>query len=272
MAEMSFIDHLEALRWHLMRSVLYVLVGAIAIFIKIDWVFDEIIIGPIRKDFVSYAALCRFSHWAGFGDALCMPTVDTDLQSTAFSSVFMTSISIAVIGGIIIAFPLIFWEFWKFIKPALSPKEIKSSRGAISFVSIFFFMGVAFGYFLLAPFTFSFLANYKLGTIDMLVVRPTLADYLENLINLIIGCGIAFELPVISYVLTKAGLITPSFLRTYRKYAFVIILVVAAIITPSPDWISQAIVTLPLVLLYEFSIIVAMRVEKTDKKAEKEWS
>lgn len=270
--EMSFVDHLEALRWHIIRSLLYIVIVGIVIFIKIDWVFDTIIRGPIRQDFITYTGLCRFGQWLGAGDALCMPTVNTELQSTAFSSLFMTSISIAFFGGLIVAAPFVFWEIWKFIKPALTRKERKSTRGAVAFVSFFFFMGVAFGYFLLSPFTFSFLSNYKLGTSNMMVVKPTLSDYMENLIDIIIGCGLAFELPVVAIVLTKIGLITPSFLRTYRKYAVVIILIVAAIITPSPDWMSQTIVTIPLWLLYEFSIFVSARVQKQEQRKEREWS
>lgn len=272
-SEMTFIDHLEALRWHIMRSVLAIVIVGIMIFIYIDWIFDHIILAPIRKDFVSYVGLCNFSHKIGAGDALCMPVVDTPLQSTEFSSLFMTSINIAIMGGFVVAFPYIFWEFWRFVKPALSAKEIKSTRGAIAFVSFFFFAGIAFGYFLLAPFTFSFLGNYTLGTTKMMIVRPTLSDYIENLVDILIGCGLAFQLPVVSFVLTKIGLITPSFLRTYRKYAIVIILVVAAVITPSPDWMSQMIVTIPLWMLYEFSIFVSAKVVKDEAKRDKEeWS
>lgn len=270
--EMSFVDHLEALRWHIIRALIYIVIVGIVIFIKIDWVFDTIIRGPIRQDFITYTGLCHFGQWLGAGDALCMPTVNTELQSTAFSSLFMTSISIAFFGGLIVASPFVFWEIWRFIKPALTPKEIRSTRGAVAFVSFFFFLGVAFGYFLLAPFTFSFLSNYKLGTSNLMVVKPTLGDYMENLIDIIIGCGLAFELPVVAIVLTKIGLITPSFLRTYRKYAVVIILVVAAVITPSPDWMSQTIVTIPLWLLYEFSIFVSARVQKQEERKEREWS
>lgn len=270
--EMSFIDHLEVLRGHLFRIAIYVAIAGVAIFIKIDWIFDTVIRGPIRKDFITYTGFCRFGHWIGAGDALCMPTVDTELQATAFGSLFMTSINIAIFGGLIIAAPFICWELWKFIKPALTPKEVNNTRGAVAFVSIFFFMGVAFGYFLLAPFTFSFLSNYKLGFSNTMLVRPTLSDYIENLIDIIVGCGLAFELPVVAFVLTKIGLITPSFLRTYRKYAVVIILIIAAVITPSPDWMSQTIVTIPLWLLYEFSIFISARVQKEEDRKEREWS
>lgn len=262
---MSFVDHLEELRWHIVRSLLAILVVAILIFIKMDAFFDIVIMGPIRPDFVSYTGLCRFSHWAGFGDSLCMPPIQAHLQATTFGSQFISSISIAFVSGFIIAFPYVFWEFWRFIKPALTHKEIRSTRFAIFFVSFFFFTGAAFGYYLLAPFTFSFLGNYQLGNLHLLETRPMLSDYVDNLVNITLGGAIAFQLPVVAYVLTRIGLITPSFLKTYRKYAFVAILVIAAIITPSPDWMSQMIVTVPLVLLYEFSIILSKRVYKIEE-------
>jgi sec-independent protein translocase protein TatC len=270
--EMTFIDHLEELRWHITRSLLAIIIGAIAVFIYIDWIFDKIILGPLQKDFVSYTKLCDFSHWLGLGSSLCLPAPSAfKLQTTAFSSQFMSSITISFVSGFIIAFPYIFWEFWKFIKPALSPKELRSTRGAIIWVSLFFFMGTAFGYYLLAPFTFSFLANYTLGTSGMLIAQPTLADYMENLVDIIIGSALAFQLPVISFVLTKIGIITPQFLSKYRKYAYVAILIISAIITPSPDWMSQMIVFVPLSLLYEFSVIIAKSVYKAKLKKDKEW-
>jgi len=272
--EMSFVDHLEALRWHLVRSAFAIIIVGIVIFVKMDWIFDKIIRGPIRTDFVSYVGLCNLGHKLHMGDALCLQSVKgLELMTTQFGSQFITSINIAIIGGFIVAFPYVFWELWRFIKPALSPKELKSSRGAIFWVTLFFMLGVAFGYFLLAPFTFSFLYNYTIGTGGGVVTKPTLDDYIENLIDIIIGSGVAFQLPLISYVLTSIGLITPSFLRTYRKYAYVAILFIAAIITPSPDWMSQTIVALPLILLYELSIIISKRVVKRqDKRDKEEWS
>ncbi|MBA4166317.1 MAG: twin-arginine translocase subunit TatC [Chitinophagaceae bacterium] len=260
--EMSFIDHLEELRWHIVRSLLAIIVIAIVIFVKMDWYFDTIIMGPIRPDFISYTGLCRFSHWIGAGDSLCVPITNTRLQSTTFGSQFISSISIAFVSGFIIAFPYIFWEFWRFIKPALTPKEISTTRFSILFVSFFFFMGAAFGYYLLAPFTFSFLGNYQLGQQHMIETRPMLSDYVENLTDITLGGAIAFQLPVVAYVLTRIGLVTPAFLKTYRKYSYVVILIVAAVITPSPDWMSQMIVTVPLVILYELSIIISKRVYK----------
>ena len=270
-AEMSFVEHLEALRWHIVRSVLAIVVLAVFAFIKINWIFEHIIMGPLKQDFVSVVGLCNLSHFLHVGDTLCLPAANVQLQTTAFGSQFISSITIAFVCGFIIAFPYIFWEFWRFVKPALSPKEIKSTRGSIFFVTFFFMLGISFGYFLLAPFTFSFLSNYKLGVSGMLITRPTLDDYLDNLLDILIGSGIAFQLPLISYVLTHIGLITPNFLRTYRKYAYVAILFVAAVITPSPDWMSQTIVALPLILLYEISIRISVRVEKIIKKRDAEF-
>jgi sec-independent protein translocase protein TatC len=258
--EMSFIDHLEELRWHIVRALLAILVIAIVIFVKMDVFFDTVIMGPIRPNFISYSALCQFSHWVGLGDSLCVPAVQAKLQATTFGSQFISSISIAFVSGFIIAFPYVFWEFWRFIKPALTPREVESTRFAIIFVSFFFFLGAAFGYYLLAPFTFSFLANYQLGNLHLLETRPMLSDYIDNLVNITLGAALAFQLPVVTYVLTRIGLITPSFLKTYRKYAFVAILIVAAIITPSPDWMSQMLVCVPLVILYEISILISNRI------------
>jgi sec-independent protein translocase protein TatC len=268
---MGFVDHLEALRWHVVRSLLAVMVVAVIIFINIDWIFDTIIFGPMRKDFISYTGLCNLSHKLQMGDALCMPPPNVQMQVTSFGSQFMTSISVSFVGGFIVAFPYIFWEIWRFVKPALSPKEVRNTKGAIVFVTFFFLCGISFGYFLLAPFTFSFLSNFKLGVINALETKPTLDDYMENMIDIIIGSAISFQLPVISYVLTRIGLVTPRFLTTYRKYAYIIILIVSAIITPSPDWMSQAIVSLPLFVLYELSILISAYVEKQRIKRDAEF-
>ncbi|HMO61963.1 MAG TPA: twin-arginine translocase subunit TatC [Ferruginibacter sp.] len=272
-AEMSFFDHIEELRWHLLRSVIAWLVAAIAIFMNIDWVYDNIILAPANEKFFVYEGLCRFGQWLGIGDAFCMPPVKINFQVTAVNGTFTSAISIAMIGGIIAAFPYIFWEVWRFITPALTPKERKYSRGSIFYVSLCFFAGAAFGYFLLAPFTFNFLASFTLGKSGVIQYRPAINDYIDSLTNLVLGCGIAFELPVLSYVLARIGLISGTFLKKYFKFAFVVILIVAAVITPSPDWTSQLLVTIPLVFLYWVSILLASRVEKQRAKAEaQEWS
>ncbi len=272
-AEMTFFDHIEELRWHIMRSIIAWLVSAIAIFVYIDWIYDNVILAPANEKFVTYGVLCKLGHWLHIGDGFCLPPVKIDFQITTVNGTFTSAITIAMIGGLIIAFPYLFWEVWRFIKPALSPKEKKYGRGSIFWVSLCFFTGAAFGYYLLAPFTFNFLASFTLGKTGMIQYRPAVNDYIDSLTNLMLGCGIAFELPVLSYVLAKIGLITGSFLRRYFKFAFVVILVVAAIITPSPDWTSQLLVTLPLLFLYWISILLASRVEKNKlKEEEKEWS
>lgn len=267
-SEMTFIDHLEVLRWHIVRSVLAILISAILFFIYIDELFDSVIMGPTRNDFISYRVLCNLSHFLGMGDSLCMPPMKLNLQVTSISGTFMSSITIAVVGGLLVAIPFVFYEIWKFVRPALKPTELKYTQGIIFWVSFFFFLGAAFGYFMLAPFTFNFLSNYTIGAIGVIDYRPTLSDYLDTLIDITLGAGVAFELPMATWLLSKLGIITPQFLRNYRKYAYVVLLVLAAVITPSPDWGSQLIVVVPLVLLYEISIIIAARVKK---KQDKEW-
>jgi sec-independent protein translocase protein TatC len=192
-SEMTFFDHIEELRWHIMRSIIAWLVAAISIFVYIDWVYDNIILAPANKDFFTYGALCRFGNWLHLGDSLCMPPVKIDFQVTTVNGTFTSAISIAMIGGIIAAFPYIFWEVWRFIKPALSPKERRYGTGSIFWVSLCFFTGAAFGYFLLAPFTFNFLASFSLGKTGMIVYRPAIDDYIDSLTNLMLGCGLAFE-------------------------------------------------------------------------------
>lgn len=276
--EMSFVDHLEELRWHLIRMVLSILVGTVIVFIYHAWVFDEVILGPTHQEFISYRAFCWLSahlHLGSkIGEGVCLEAPHINMISTETTGQFLSTINIAFVGGIMIAFPYIFWELWRFVKPALKPKEIRGTRFIIFWVSFFFFLGAAFGYLVLAPFTFSFLLNFnisaKSGTIQTL---PTIADYISNLTTIILGVGLAFELPVVAYALTRIGIITPGILKKSRKYAIVVILVIAAFITPSPDWYSQTIVFVPLMLLYEFGVFVSKRAYKTmQKKEQEEWS
>lgn len=271
---MSFVDHLEELRWHIIRAVLSILVFAVIIFIYMHWVFDHIITGPLHSDFVSYRAFCSFSHMLGLGNSLCLQAPVISMQTTEMTGQFLGAINVAFVGGLIAAFPYIFWEFWRFVKPALKPKEIRGTRFVIFWVSFFFFLGAAFGYMVLGPFTFSFLLNYHVSAqSDFVKTIPTFNDYLDNLTTIILGCGLAFEMPVLSYALTRIGIITPSFLTRSRKYAIVVILVIAAFITPSPDWYSQTIVFVPLMSLYEFSVFVSKRAYKVmAKKDLEEWS
>ena len=271
-AEMSFIDHLEELRWHIVRSAIALVIASIIIFVFIDWIFDHIIYAPAREDFITYHGLCNLGHRLHLGNALCMPPVKIPLLINTVGGTFTSAIDICFMGGLIIALPYLLWEIWRFIKPALSPKELKYARGSIGWISLCFFIGAAFGYYLLAPFTFNFLASFKLGNLGVQTYLPSLEDYIDTLVNIMLGCGLAFELPIMAFVLAKIGLITPAYLKNYRKYAYVLILIVAAVITPSPDWTSQTIVAVPLILLYEISIFIVIKVEKDKIKEDKEWS
>ena len=268
--EMSFIDHLEELRWHLIRSVIAVLICAIVVFTFSDYVVDTILFGPTRNDFVSGRWLCSLGQSIGIGNTLCFEPVDARFLETTMTGQFVASFTLAFVGGFIIAFPYIFWEFWRFVRPALSDKERKTTRGVIFWVSLLFFGGVAFGYFILTPFMVNFYFNYKLS--PQIDIRPTFSDYLENLIYTTAGIGVLFQLPLLMMVLARIGIVTARFLRKYRRHAFVIIIIAAAIITPSTDPFSLAIVTIPLYLLFEASVLLAARINRRQEKEMKEWS
>jgi len=267
--EMSFIDHLEELRWHLIRSVIAVLVGAIGIFIYIRPIVKNVLFAPTRSDFISAQWLCRLGKSIGT-DAMCFEQVNAKFLSTQMTEQFISSFTVAFVGGFIIAFPYIFWEFWRFVKPALSEKELKKTRGIIFWVSFLFFMGVGFGYFILTPFMVNFYFTYKLS--DQIEIMPSFSDYMENLIYTTVGIGVLFQMPLLVSMLARVGIVTGRFLRKYRRHAFVIILIAAAIITPSTDPFSLTIVTIPLYLLFEASIIIASRINRRQEREMKEWS
>lgn len=272
-AEMSFIDHLEALRWHIIRAAIAVLIGAIACFVYIDWLFDHVITAPLNNDFVTYRWLCSLSHSLNMGDAMCLPQMKIELQNTTFGGSFYGSINLAITLGFIVAFPYVLYQLWKFIRPALKSNELKYTRGIVFWITVFFLLGGAFGFYVLAPYTFNFLANYHIGTKGILINRPSLSDYIENLTDVVLGCGIAFQMPMVSYFLTKIGLITPGFLKSSYRYAIVIIIIIAAVITPSGDVVTLSIVATPLLLLYWLGIVISSRVNKNLKKKEAdEWS
>jgi len=272
-AEMSFVDHLEELRWHIIRSVIAILVGAIAIFVFARDVVDSVILGPTHPDFVTYNILCKIGRWLHLEESLCFSPTDVKLLATAMTEQFVSTFTVAFVGGFIIAFPYIFYEFWKFVRPALSKKELKQTRGVIFWVSLLFLMGVAFGYFVLTPFMVNFYFNYKLS--DIILIQPTFSDYLENLIYTTVGIGILFQMPLLIMVLARIGIITAAFMKKYRRHAVVLILIAAAIITPSTDPFSLALVTAPLYVLFEASIVLAKRVAKSrmeDDESVEEWS
>jgi sec-independent protein translocase protein TatC len=268
-AEMSFVDHLEVLRGHLFRSVLAVAIGGVVVGIYNDFFVKKVLMGPTHADFPTYAILCKVGKKLGLGDALCMKEIGVKMQSTSVSGQFSMWFTVVIVGGIIIAFPFIFWEFWKFIKPALTKKELSKTSGVIFWVSFLFFTGVLFGYFVIAPYTVNFFANFQLD--ENIENRWTITSYIDTLIPLILGTGLAFQLPLVMFFLAKVGLVTPAFLRSARKYAIIIIIIVAGVITP-PDVISQIVVSLPLLLLYEISIWLSARVEQEEKKELAEWS
>ena len=258
-AEMSFLDHLEALRWHLVRSVVAILVIAIISFIADDFVIQTLLYGPKEKWFPTYQFIC------GISEDLCFYCPEFKLNQIELGEVFFTHIKISIIFGFIVAFPYVFWEVWRFVKPALHDDELKAARGIVFTCSTLFLFGVLFGYFIIAPFATTFLTNYSLNlNVD---TTTSMASYSNYIIMYTLPTGLVFELPLVMYFLTKVGLVTPEFLKTYRRHAAVIILVMAAIITP-PDVMTQFLIGVPLYFLYEVSIIISRRVLK--KEAEKE--
>jgi sec-independent protein translocase protein TatC len=270
-AEMSFIEHLDVLRGHLLRSVIAIVVGAIVVGIFNKFFVKDVLLGPTHADFITYGWLCKLGKLIHLGGSLCMTGAGVKMQSTAVATQFSMWITVVLVGGIIIAFPYIFWEFWKFIKPALTQKELSKTRGVIFWVSLLFFTGVAFGYFVIAPYTLNFFANFQLD--ENIENRWTIASYIDTMIPLILGSGLAFQLPLVIFFLSKVGVVTATYLKKIRKYSIVVILVIAAIITPGPDVVSQMTVAIPLLILYEVGIVLARRVEKDKAEEEaREWS
>jgi sec-independent protein translocase protein TatC len=262
---MAFTDHIEALRWHIVRSLIAIILVSIVVFFRIEWIFTNIILGPANDNFVSYKMLNHLGDIMHI-DALKMGALKIRFQNNQLSGQFMMSFSSSFMIGFIIAFPYVFWEFWRFIKPALKENEVKHARGVVFWSSLLFFAGILFSYYLIAPFTINFFANYQLSPQFENII--TIEDYYENMSDLIFGLGLVFELPVVVYFLSKVGVLTPALMRQYRRYAIVIILVLAAIITP-PDWFSIFLVAIPLIMLYEAGIIISARILKEKKQKEK---
>jgi sec-independent protein translocase protein TatC len=251
--EMSFLEHLEALRWHIVRAVAAVIILMIVAFVFAKPIFDNVIFAPAKVDFPTFRALCKLADYTG-NDALCVKEMPFKVQSRFVTGQFSMQFMAAFVIGLIVAFPYVFWEIWRFVKPGLYSKERKSSRGAVAAVTFLFALGVSFGYFVLCPMSMWFFTNYSIS--DMIVNEFDITSYVQTIVALVFGAGLLFQLPVVLFFLTRIGLVTPKFLRTYRKHAIVIILVLAAIITP-PDPISQTIIAIPLYLLYEISIFIS---------------
>ena len=267
-AEMSFIDHLEDLRWHVIRAIVAILIGAVLVFIYARDLVDGILFAPADSSFITYKWLCDLSHSIGLGDTICLAGVDARFQSNTMTGQFISTFTIAFVGGFVIAFPYVFWEFWRFVRPALSQREAKKTRGVVFWVSLLFFTGVLFGYYILTPFMINFYFSYTLS--DKITILPNFSDYIENLVYTTVGVGVLFQMPLLVMLLTRIGILSARFLKKYRRHAFVIILIAAAIITPSTDPFSLTIVTIPLYLLFEASILLASRINK--RQEVKEWS
>lgn len=254
-AEMGFLDHIEALRWHIVRMAVAVVVCAIAVFIKIEWIFENIIMGPAHNDFVSYKWFCALGRLLHY-DAFCLSDIKMEFQNTAVTGQFMLGMSSSMMIGFILAFPYVLWELWRFIKPALKQSEIRATRGIVFWCSILFFTGVMFAYFIVAPYTINFFGNYQLSTKIRNVI--TTENYYDTMSNLILALGVVFELPMVVYFLSRIGILNPKFMREKRKYAILILFVLSEIITP-PDLFSCLLVFFPLYALFEISVIVSGR-------------
>lgn len=257
--EMSFLDHLEALRWHLVRSSVAILVGAVLAFIFSDFLFDTIIFGPKKPDFITYRAFCKLSQWVGMGDDFCMTEMPFVLVNNDMGGQFSTHIWICIVIGIILAFPYLIFEIWRFVSPALYENERQYATGGIFYTSFLFLTGVLFGYYIVTPLSVNFLANYSIS--DEVKNYINISSYMSTISMVTLASGILFELPIFIYFLSKIGLVTPSFLRKYRKHALVLNLIASAIITP-PDVTSQIIVAIPIAVLYEIGILLSGRVER----------
>lgn len=263
-AEMGFLDHLEELRWHILRSVGWIMIFAIVAFLAKDFVFGTLLFGPRNDWFPSYRAICGFSEFLGMGDALCMSPPEFETIATDLGELFTSHLKVSFFIGFAAAFPFVLWEVWRFIKPGLYAKEQKAARGFVSVCSFLFICGVLFGYYVISPFAITFLAGYQIqGTVS----SPTISSYVSYMIMFTIPIGMVFQLPVLIYFLSKIGLVTPEFMKTYRRHAFVVILISAAIITP-PDVITQFLVGFPLFFLYELSIFISARVVKKQQEEE----
>jgi sec-independent protein translocase protein TatC len=260
--EMSFLDHLEELRWLLVRSSIAIMVFACISFYFSGEIFDKILFAPKNPNFITYRFFCSAATYFGMDQSMCVTEIPFQIQSRTMSGQFNADMWTSLTVGLILAFPFVLWEFWKFIKPALHEKERKNASGFVTIASILFFLGILFGYFVITPLSINFLGNYKVS--KEVVNSFDLSSYIDLISSTTFSCGLVFELPIVMFFLSKVGLVTPQFLRKYRKISLVIILIIAAIVTP-PDIVSQVIVTIPLMMLYEASILISAWVLKKEK-------
>lgn len=264
--EMSFLDHLEELRWHLIRSTFAVVIIGVVAFVMRGFIFDTVIFGPSYMSFPTYQFFCDIATSIGIDSDFCKDELPFTIQSRTMAGQFSAHIWTSIWAGFIIGFPYILWEVWRFISPGLYEKERKHSRGFILVASFLFFTGVLFGYYVVAPLSINFLGTYQVS--ERVINEFDLSSYISTVRAAVIACGIMFELPIIIYFLTKVGLVTPDILRKYRKIALVLVLILSAVITP-PDVASQIIVAVPVLILYQVSIYISSIVLKREAKAAK---
>lgn len=257
--EMSFLDHIEELRWNIIRSIIAILVGTVLAFVFKDILFDQILFGPKRTDFWTYRALCDLGTWIYSDDRLCITEFGFKITNISMSGQFTSHIFLSLIAGVILAFPYILWEIWRFIKPALHAKERSKTRGVVFYGTLLFLSGLLFGYYFLSPISVNFMGGYQVSKEVENYIN--LDSYLSFVASLSFGSALLFELPLAIYFLAKIGIISSAFMKNYRSYAFLIILVISAVVTP-PDVASQILMTGPIYGLYEIGIWIARRVEK----------
>lgn len=256
--EMSFWDHIDALRGHLFRSVVAILVFSILAFLNREIVFGKIILAPKESDFITNQLLCQLGKWLKLS-SLCIGEYTIDIININVSGQFTTHITISFFAGLILAFPYVIWEIWRFLQPALYENEKKHSRGAVLAMSLLFIAGVLFGYYVIIPLTLNFFGTYQVSA--NVVNQIALSSYISTFVSVIFSIGVVFELPIFIFFLSKVGIVTPAFLKRSRKYMFVLILTISAIITP-PDIFSQILVSLPMIALYELSIVLSARINR----------
>lgn len=249
--DMAFLEHLEELRWRIVRALIVVLIFAVAIWFLKEWIIQHVFIAMSKPDFISFQLMCNY-----FG--ICIEEIPIRFQSNQVAAQFTYALYMCVVGGFIVAFPYVFYQFWSFIKPGLKAKEIQAARGITVSVSVLFLLGVGFGYFVVAPLCVNFFGDFQLAAEFENIWK--IDSFMSMIISSVIFTGLLFLLPVVAYIFTKLGLITSVFLKKYRKHAIVGVLIVAAFITP-PDFISQIIVAIPILILYEISILISRRVE-----------
>jgi sec-independent protein translocase protein TatC len=263
--EMAFLDHLEELRWHVVRAVASIFVFTILGFVFVGWIFDNIVFAPAKLDFPTFRYLCQLSEITGIKD-LCVTDLPFKVQSRNMTGQFMMSITASFVIGLILAFPYVVWELWAFVKPGLQTTERKFSKGAVGAISFLFLLGVFFGYYILCPITIWFLSTYSVSPI--ISNEFDITSYVSTIASLVLGCALLFQFPMVIYFLSKIGIVTPELMRKYRKHSIVVILILGAVITPSGDPFSLTVISLPLYVLFEISIYISSVVVKRKLKQE----